>query len=77
MAKKISAEFGTIDILVNNVGASTSVPFLEMTNKDWHQLIAINLHSCFYCTQTFTKGMMDRRWPPLRQTLPQGREDDG
>ncbi|MBI4201104.1 MAG: 3-oxoacyl-ACP reductase FabG [Chloroflexi bacterium] len=62
MAKKILAEFGTIDILVNNVGTSTRVPFLEMTDEDWHQLIAINLHSVFYCTQTFIKGMVDRRW---------------
>ncbi len=62
MAKKIQSKFGTVDILVNNVGTSTRVPFLEMTKEDWHQLIGINLHSCFYVTQTFIKGMVDKRW---------------
>ncbi len=62
MAKTIQSEFGTVDILVNNVGTSTRVPFLEMTNEDWHQLIDINLHSCFYVTQTFIKGMVDKQW---------------
>ena len=62
MAKKIGAEFGSVDILVNNVGTSTRVPFLKLTDEDWHQLFAINAHSCFYVTQTFIKGMVDKKW---------------
>lgn len=62
MAKKIASEFGTVDILVNNVGTSTRVPFLRMTDEDWHQLFAINAHSCFYVTQTFIRGMVDKKW---------------
>lgn len=62
MAEKALTEFGTIDILVNNVGTSTRVPFLDLTQKDWHQLISINLDSMFYCTQAFIKGMVEQKW---------------
>lgn len=38
-------EFGRIDILVNNAGANRRKPFENVTDRDWEDLIALNLVS--------------------------------
>lgn len=40
-------EFGRIDILVNNAGAVIQCPLLETTLDLWHDMLAVNLTSCF------------------------------
>ena len=62
MSELVHEKFGGVDILVNNVGTSAMVPFLDMTDEDWHQIIGINLHSFFYCTQTFIRHMVKNQW---------------
>ena len=62
MSETVHEKFGGVDILVNNVGTSAMVPFLDMTDEDWHQIIGINLHSFFYCTQTFIRHMVKNQW---------------
>lgn len=43
---------GHIDILVNNAGHLVGrVPIAEMTDAHWHQVIAVNLDSMFYCSR--------------------------
>jgi NAD(P)-dependent dehydrogenase (short-subunit alcohol dehydrogenase family) len=62
MGTQVHTQLGPIDILVNNVGVSPMVPFLQMKDEDWHQVVGINLHSFFYVTQTFIKDMVDKKW---------------
>ncbi len=58
-------EFGTVDILVNNVGGilgvSGSVPFLEMSEKFWDGIIEVNLKGTFLCTKAFVKTLIDQK----------------
>jgi len=57
----VSAE-GTVDILVNNVGASPSRNFLYMTDEDWTSLHELNLMSAVRCTRHFLPGMRKNKW---------------
>jgi len=51
MAAKVIEEFGKIDILINNAGQGTTVPFLKIAEEDWDRLIDINLKGYFMVTQ--------------------------
>jgi glucose 1-dehydrogenase len=51
MFEKMSSEFGTIDILINNAGLQKDAPFDEMTLADWNLVIAVNLTGQFLCAR--------------------------
>ena len=36
---------GSIDVLVNNAGIETIIPFLEMTDEQWQKATVVNLKS--------------------------------
>jgi len=38
-------KFGRIDILVNNAGGNRRKPFDETTDKDWQEILDLNLHA--------------------------------
>lgn len=44
-------EFGKIDILVNNAGTIRRNPLLETPDKDWDEVIDINLNTTFYLSK--------------------------
>ncbi len=48
-------EMGGVDILVNNAGVETIVPFLEMTDKEWHDVTMVNLGGSWLCSQVFCR----------------------
>jgi 3-oxoacyl-[acyl-carrier protein] reductase len=43
--------FGSLDILVNNVGEAIFRRVGEMTTEEWHRQIDVNLNSVFYCSR--------------------------
>ncbi len=47
----IAAEFGRLDILVNNAAILLSGPFADMAMSDWDRLMAINLRGAVRCAQ--------------------------
>src|SRR5919206_4988026 len=52
-------QFGRIDVLVNNAGISgESKKINELTEKDWDEVIDINLKGAFLCTREAVKNMM-------------------
>jgi 3-oxoacyl-[acyl-carrier protein] reductase len=55
-------QFGPIDILVNNAGIARPQPIEEITERDWDELIDVNLKSCFLVTQAVLPDMRARRW---------------
>ena len=44
-------EFGRIDALINNAGASFTSPFEEISENGWKRVVDINLHGAYHCTQ--------------------------
>ncbi|MCI0513746.1 2-dehydro-3-deoxy-D-gluconate 5-dehydrogenase KduD [candidate division KSB1 bacterium] len=49
---------GSIDILVNNAGIIRRAPFLEFTEKDWDDVMHINLRTLFFLSQAAAKVML-------------------
>jgi 3-oxoacyl-[acyl-carrier protein] reductase len=50
LIERTAAEFGGIDILINNAGVGIFAPVAEMTPDDWRTVMQTNLDSLFYCT---------------------------
>jgi meso-butanediol dehydrogenase/(S,S)-butanediol dehydrogenase/diacetyl reductase len=55
------AEFGGVDVMVNNAGIGFMMkPLLDVEPADWDLVIAVNLSGAFYCTQSAAKAMVTR-----------------
>ena len=61
MVGKTMAEFGRIDVLVNNAGGGFRIPLLELSEGDWDALIRLNLTSVFLCIKAVGKIMVEQR----------------
>jgi 3-oxoacyl-[acyl-carrier protein] reductase len=53
---------GAADILVNNAAISRPQPLNEITEKDWDEVLSVNLKSAFIVTQAVLPGMRERGW---------------
>jgi 3-oxoacyl-[acyl-carrier protein] reductase len=62
LARTAIDQHGKVDILVNGVGISPRVPFLDMSFEDWNETMNINVNSVFLACQRFVPGMVERRW---------------
>jgi NAD(P)-dependent dehydrogenase (short-subunit alcohol dehydrogenase family) len=60
MARAVSAHFGPVDVLINNAGRFTAVPFLKMKVADFDAQMAVNLRSVFLVSQAFVPAMVKR-----------------
>jgi len=56
------AEFGAIDVLVNNAGIQHVAPVDEFPLEKWDAILAINLSSAFHTTRLALPAMKARRW---------------
>ncbi|HYL92943.1 MAG TPA: SDR family oxidoreductase [Alphaproteobacteria bacterium] len=53
-----AAEFGAIDILINNAGISWGAPPEQMRLEDWNKVLETNLTGTFLCSQAAGKFMI-------------------
>lgn len=60
--KKVEAESGPVDVLVNNAGITRDKTFRKMTKDDWDAVLHTNLDSCFNMTKQLIEGMIARKW---------------
>ncbi|GAC1661800.1 MAG: 3-oxoacyl-[acyl-carrier-protein] reductase [Candidatus Acidiferrum sp.] len=58
MVEKVWKELGPIDVLVNNAGIETIVPFLDITDEQWTRLVDINLRGGWLCSQVFCRRVV-------------------
>ena len=61
MVKKIEAEIGPIDVLVNNAGITRDTLLVRMTEEDWDAVLNVNLKGAFLVTKAVVKYMMKQR----------------
>ena len=57
---KIEKDVGPIDILVNNAGMQKRAPIVDFAEADWRQIMATNLDSVFFVTQSVARRMIPR-----------------
>ncbi|MFL4490807.1 SDR family oxidoreductase [Streptomyces sp. VTCC 41912] len=60
LADKVDAEYGTVDVLVNNAGIGLSGAFLDTTTEDWKKVLDVNLWGVIHGCRIFGKRMVDR-----------------
>jgi 3-oxoacyl-[acyl-carrier protein] reductase len=61
MVEETFAQYGKIDILVNNVGLIRDNFLMLMSDEDWDSLLRTNLTSLFYCCKTVIRKMIPQR----------------
>jgi len=61
LADEVVAQFGRIDILINNAGTSWGAPVEEMKLEDWNKVIETNLTGTFLCSQAVGKVMLRQK----------------
>jgi 3-oxoacyl-[acyl-carrier protein] reductase len=54
----VVADFGTIDVLINNAGITKDGLLMRMSEEQWDTVIQVNLKSVFNLTKAATKPMM-------------------
>lgn len=60
MVKQIETEVGVIDILVNNAGIIKRIPMIEMSAKDFRQVIDIDLNGPFIVSKAVIPSMIKK-----------------
>lgn len=61
LINSIVADFGTIDIVVNNAGITKDGLLMRMSEEQWDDVINTNLKSIFNVTKAASKPMMKQR----------------
>lgn len=57
----VVADFGSLDVLVNNAGITMDNLLLRMTEEAWDRVINVNLKSCFNTVKAASKIMMKQK----------------
>jgi 3-oxoacyl-[acyl-carrier protein] reductase len=58
---QIAADFGSVDVLVNNAGITKDTLLMRMTEDQWDAVINVNLKSVFNFTKAAQKYMIKQR----------------
>lgn len=58
MTAEVLAEFGRIDVLVNNAGDCIHKPALDVPDEEFHQIIDANLFGVWLCSTVVARSMI-------------------
>ena len=58
LATAVVADFGKIDVLINNAGITRDGLLMRMSEQQWDEVITVNLKSVFNLTKAVIKPMM-------------------
>ncbi|MFH9005729.1 SDR family oxidoreductase [Streptomyces afghaniensis] len=60
LAEKVTAEYGMVDVLVNNAGIGLSGSFFDTTPEDWKKVLDVNLWGVIHGCRLFGRRMAER-----------------
>ncbi len=61
-ARQLIAQFGEVDILVNNLGIFEPKPFTEITDDDWRRFFEVNVMSGVRLSRHYIGPMKQKNW---------------
>ncbi len=61
LVNNVIADFGTIDVLVNNAGITRDTLLMRMSEQQWDEVMNANLKSVFNVTKAVQKPMLKQR----------------
>lgn len=59
---EVVKDFGQIDILINNAGITRDTLLVRMSEKQWDEVLAINLKGAFNCTRNIVRPMLKNKF---------------
>jgi 3-oxoacyl-[acyl-carrier protein] reductase len=62
MVEKVVATFGRVDILINNAANRAEAHFLDMTYKQWRDILAVILDGAFLCSRAVLPHMVRNKY---------------
>ncbi len=60
--KRVAAEVGEVQVLVNNAGILSNAKMVDTTPEEWHRVMSVNLDGAFYMTKLCLPAMRAARW---------------
>ena len=56
------AEFGAVDVLINNAAVRPGKPFLEASEDEWRRVMAVDLDAAVWLARACLPGMLEKGW---------------
>ncbi len=66
--KEVIAQFGKIDVLINNAGITRDASLQKMTPEQWQQVMDVNLTGVFNCTKSVSPNMIQNNFGRIINT---------
>lgn len=63
MVSRVTEELGVVDVLVNNAGIETIIPFLDLSEADYQRVLDVNLKGEWLCAQAVVRQLVARERP--------------
>jgi len=60
MVARTVAEFGRLDVMVNNAGVTRFAHIMDLTETDWDRIHRVNAKGVFFCLQSAARQMIGR-----------------
>ncbi len=61
MIEKTVAQFGRLDVIVNNAGVTRYAYVMDLTEADWDRIHRVNAKGVFFCLQRAAKQMIEQK----------------
>lgn len=62
LIEKTKNVFGRIDILINNAGITRDRTFRKLSEKEWYEVINVNLNSIYHTTSAVINTMLEQKY---------------
>jgi 3-oxoacyl-[acyl-carrier protein] reductase len=59
---KVAAEFGDIDILINNAAVRPHSKISQISLEEWDRVLSVNLRAPFFLSQAVLPAMVRKKW---------------